>query len=566
MYRYLIKNKIKFTILCVLTILVASIEIVKAYLFQFLVDLAIISDNNSFLYGVIYSVIFLIICLILNILLNHSNANLLKESLINLKTDIFNGILKKDIPEFNKNNTSKYLSNLTNDVNILSNNFFNNMQELIYQIAVFTMSFVGILNINYLFIISIFILGYIPIFISKFFTKKIKLLKKDYSDKLYKFTNKVNDMVSGFEVIKSFNVEKHSMNKFSTINNEVEETSFKTNLTESLLETINSICGLTLFFFNMLLGVYLVINNKITVGEMIATIQLMNNIINPLNRVVNLRNSMKSVNLIYKDLSRIINYNTDKEHKSSVLNFEDSIKIENLSFSYNECEHIIKNFSHSFNKNKKYLIIGESGSGKSTLLKIIGNYYKNYEGNIFLDNINYKDIDEKYLYKILSLIHQNIFIFNDTIKNNICLYEEFDSIKLNAAIKKAGLNNVIDNLDLKEESFVEENGRNFSGGEKQRIAIARTLIKETPILLIDEATSALDNINSYNIEKTILNLENITVISISHKINKELIEMYDEIIVMSNGEIVEYGSYEDLIKINGYFCSLNLGEEITEYN
>lgn len=566
MYRYLIKNKIKFTILCVLTILVASIEIVKAYLFQFLVDLAIISDNNSFLYGVIYSVIFLIICLILNILLNHSNANLVKESLINLKTDIFNGILKKDIPEFNKNNTSKYLSNLTNDVNILSNNFFNNMQELIYQIAVFTMSFVGILNINYLFIISIFILGYIPIFISKFFTKKIKLLKKDYSDKLYKFTNKVNDMVSGFEVIKSFNVEKHSMNKFSTINNEVEETSFKTNLTESLLETINSICGLTLFFFNMLLGVYLVINNKITVGEMIATIQLMNNIINPLNRVVNLRNSMKSVNLIYKDLSRIINYNTDKEHKSSVLNFEDSIKIENLSFSYNECEHIIKNFSHSFNKNKKYLIIGESGSGKSTLLKIIGNYYKNYEGNIFLDNINYKDIDEKYLYKILSLIHQNIFIFNDTIKNNICLYEEFDSIKLNAAIKKAGLNNVIDNLDLKEESFVEENGRNFSGGEKQRIAIARTLIKETPILLIDEATSALDNINSYNIEKTILNLENITVISISHKINKELIEMYDEIIVMSNGEIVEYGSYEDLIKINGYFCSLNLGEEITEYN
>ena len=163
MYRYLIKNKIKFTILCVLTILVASIEIVKAYLFQFLVDLAIISDNNSFLYGVIYSVIFLIICLILNILLNHSNANLVKESLINLKTDIFNGILKKDIPEFNKNNTSKYLSNLTNDVNILSNNFFNNMQELIYQIAVFTMSFVGILNINYLFIISIFILGYIPI-------------------------------------------------------------------------------------------------------------------------------------------------------------------------------------------------------------------------------------------------------------------------------------------------------------------------------------------------------------------------------------------------------------------
>lgn len=557
MYKYILKNKVLFFFNIVLIILCASTEIVKAYLFKYLLDSATISTYDDFIYAVIYCIGFLIISFTIYILSDLVDIRITKKSLTNLKNNLFKSILKKDITTFNGNNTSKYISMFTNDINMLNVDFFENIKSLIYYITVFIMSFFGILSISYYFIISILVLGYIPVLISNLFMKKIASLKKDYSDKLYEFTNKLNDMMSGFEIIKSFNLEHFSNTKFSNINTDVEKANSNVKLIESLLSNINSICSLFLFLFNMLLGVYLIINKQITVGALIATVQLMNNIINPLGNLVEIKNKIKSINLIYKNIEDEINIKTTDQFDYVEKNiFCNKIQLKNVSFSYDKDKVILKDFSYTFLKNKKYAIVGSSGSGKSTLLKLISKYCVNYEGDIFIDDVNLKCLNYKNLNTLMSLINQNIYVFNDTIKNNICLNQTYLENKLSNTFKQSGLTEFVDNLPLKEDTMIEENGKNFSGGEKQRIAIARALIRDTPILLIDEATSALDNINRYNIEKAILNLPNITSICITHNINEELMKMYDEIIVLDKGSIVEVGKYTDLIAQNGYFSNL----------
>ncbi|WP_415340233.1 ATP-binding cassette domain-containing protein, partial [Clostridium perfringens] len=197
-----------------------------------------------------------------------------------------------------------------------------------------------------------------------------------------------------------------------------------------------------------------------------------------------------------------------------------------------------------------------SGSGKSTIIKLLLNYYNDFDGEITIDNISSKDIKPSSLYKMISIIHQNVFMFDGSIKDNITLFENFDELKVEEAIKFSGLNSLVNSLDNGYNSSVGENGQNISGGEKQRIAIARSIIRKTPILVLDEATSSLDNETGYNIENSILSIPKLTCLVITHKLIKDLLIKYDGIIVIQNGTVVEFGNFDELIDMKGYFYSL----------
>ena len=211
---------------------------------------------------------------------------------------------------------------------------------------------------------------------------------------------------------------------------------------------------------------------------------------------------------------------------------------------------------------KKYVIVGESGGGKSTLLKLLLRYYDDYEGQMFLDDIEFNKIKPDRWFDITSIIQQNVFIFNGTIKDNIVLYKDYSDEKLNKAIRDSGLEKLIEKLPDGINTLVGEGGNNLSGGEKQRISIARALIRDNSVLALDEATSSLDNNTAYSIENTILNLENVTCFVITHKLIKNLLTKYDQIIVMKNGQVKGIGTFEQLINENEYFNKLyNLSYE-----
>lgn len=207
-------------------------------------------------------------------------------------------------------------------------------------------------------------------------------------------------------------------------------------------------------------------------------------------------------------------------------------------------------------KNKKYAIVGESGSGKSTLVKLLLNYYNTYSGNIYIDNKDVMNIKEENIFNLISMIQQDVFIFDDTIRNNVTLFKEYSDDEVKCALNKVVLISAIDLLKDNLETNMGENGANFSGGQKQRIALARAIVKKCPIIILDEATASLDNETAYKIEKSLLDIQDLTLVSITHKLIKENLKMYDEIIYIRSGEIIEKGSFDEIMNDKGNFYSL----------
>jgi len=208
-------------------------------------------------------------------------------------------------------------------------------------------------------------------------------------------------------------------------------------------------------------------------------------------------------------------------------------------------------------KGGKYALVGTSGAGKSTILKLLLKQYENYEGKILLDGIELRQIDKKDLFKIITLLHQNVFIFDGTVKDNITLSnDKYTDEEVIRAAKIAGLGPLLEKLPEGIYSDVGEGGKLLSGGERQRIAVARSIITNASILALDEATAALDNETAYLIEKTILEMKDITAIVVTHRLWSELLKKYDEIIVLKDGKVIESGKFDELLDRKGYFYSL----------
>ena len=215
-----------------------------------------------------------------------------------------------------------------------------------------------------------------------------------------------------------------------------------------------------------------------------------------------------------------------------------------------------------FNKGKKYVIVGTSGSGKTTLIKLLQGFYNQYTGSIRINNIPLPKISEHQLLDYISSVNQNVFLFEDTIYNNLTMFTKPSDEKLNQVLTKTGITQMLKEMPDELNSMIIENGKNLSGGQKQRLSLARTLLRNPQVLIVDEATSNLDLTSSVEIEKLLLSLENTLVINVTHKLIPDILVDYDEIIVLKKGTLVEFGSYSELIEKKGYFYKmLSLTEE-----
>ncbi len=266
---------------------------------------------------------------------------------------------------------------------------------------------------------------------------------------------------------------------------------------------------------------------EISVGTAIIIIQLSTHIVGPVKTSISLINQIKSVSLIVDKIDEILCDSSEEIEDLSLEKFGKNIEIKNLNFSYSDERQALNNINLTFEKNKKYAIVGESGSGKSTLTKLLMRYYKNYNGEILIDNKNLQKILSHDLYKNISMIQQNVFMFDDSIKENIKLYADYSDDEILEVCGRSGFSNLISILPNGINSLVGENGNKLSGGEKQRIAIARSLINDTKILILDESTSALDNETAYNLETSLLSINDLTLVVVTHKLIKNILLSYD---------------------------------------
>ena len=232
------------------------------------------------------------------------------------------------------------------------------------------------------------------------------------------------------------------------------------------------------------------------------------------------------------------------------------LELKEVRFGYTKAKEVLHGVNMCFEKGKKYAIVGSSGCGKSTLLKLLANYYKDYEREILIGEQELRMIERKSLSRKIAMIHQNVFLFEDTLRANITMFQEYPDEEIKAAVKKAGLEKIVEDNPLGTEQMVCENGNNFSGGEKQRIAIARAILTRAEVLLLDEATSSLDAELSMQIEQLILSQKETTILNVTHRFHESILRQYDCILTMHQGKIVEMGTFEELMKKKQFFYSL----------
>lgn len=552
-------NQILFILTVVFGILGIGISIAFAYLLQRLLDVANTGTIDELKKLILFSLIIFAALFLVEMLLKRIKAAFLKKAMLQYKKDAFEMITKKGISSFASETTSSYLSILTNDATYIEDNYLVGLIASIAQLTSFFGALALMIYYNWMMTLVVILSCSIPIGLSIIFGKKLQILEKEISKKNENFMGKVKDLLSGFFIIKSFQAENTAIKLFNDENEELESEKENRKNTEGTINAISSVLSGALQIVVFVVGAFLAIKGDITVGVVLAFVQLMNNIMEPIQTLPALFAKRKAASGLIDKMEGYAKSNEEEVGTLELKNINNGIKFEDVSFSYNDDgELALKDINLNFEKGKSYAVVGESGSGKSTILRLIMRGYLNYTGDIKLDEKELKDVDSTSLYNLLSIVQQDVFIFNSTIKDNITLYKNFDEDKINKAIELAGLRKLIANKGI--DFNCGENGVNLSGGERQRISIARSLLKNTEVLLMDEATSALDAETSKAVLDQILSLDELTRIVITHSLKKEELKKFDEIIVMRNGMVQEKGSYEELVEKKDYFYSLcNIG-------
>ena len=476
-----------------------------------------------------------------------------KKAITQYKNNIYTHILDKNIANFNKHNTSTYISALTNDVTKIEEDYLFSAFDLITNITLFICTIVVMLIYSPLLTLSGIILSLLPFIGAIVVGGKLAFHEKEISDQNASFMHFIKDNLIGFSTIKVFKSEEKIKELFVKNNNILESKKASKTKTLALMEMVQTVLSLVSQFGVFFIGAYISIKTgDIAPSVILLFVQLMNYIISPLMQIPSSLSKRLACKPLFEKISEIIQKESDTTQGQSIDNI-DEITVSNLKFMYDD-KVILNDITHKFEGNKAYAIVGTSGSGKTTLINLLLGKYNNYSGNIHYNNTELREISIDSLFEVSSFVEQNVFVFDDSIINNITMYSNVEDELLNEAINKSGLAKLIE--EKGPDYHCGENGCNLSGGEKQRISIARALVKKSQLLLLDEATSALDNETSSSITNNLLQINNTTKIMITHRLDEEMLSKFDEIIVMKNGNIVEFGTYKELIDKNATFKSL----------
>lgn len=464
----------------------------------------------------------------------------IKHIMLHIRENILEGILNRNTLELQSTNSAEYITLLNQNLSTFEENYLNNLLSIYESFIGILAAVVLLIYINPIIAVISIIAMAVPSLIPKFFGTRLGKLQGNIMQCAAGYNAEIKDILNGYEVIKAYQINDIMRGKHMEAATELEQGKVSSASTMALLYGLANMASISVQFLIMILCGVFAVRGVITIGSIIAVTQLTGQVISPAFQLSTKFSLLKSTKPICDQIDTVIQTSRQPEDISDTKEMKHSLKLKNLSFSYGDSP-AIKNVEIQFDFGGKYAIVGKSGSGKSTLLKILAGHYREYSGSVEVDGSVKRDCS-------MSLISQNIFLFDDTIKNNITLYREYPADAIEKAICMAGLKETIDHLDEGLDTRVEENGSRFSGGEKQRIAIARALLHNKSLFLLDEATSALDNECARKIEESILDLKNITCIAVTHKLHPNILRRYDKIFVMNDGEIVEQGTFRELME------------------
>ncbi|MDO5033705.1 MAG: ABC transporter ATP-binding protein [Eubacteriales bacterium] len=479
----------------------------------------------------------------------------LQRAMLQYKNLIYQELTRKNLASFAREESSTYLSALSNDVASIEQNYLEKSFVIVSKILVFFTSLGLMLYYSPLMTLTVIVLLLLPILASLFTGNKVAAYEKLSSDRNASFLAQLKDSLEGFSVIKAFQAEQALCKQFAGSNQELEGAKRDRRRAENLVRLISSSAGISAQLGVFIIGALLIhARTDLTLGMLMAFVNLTGILMQPIQILPDLLAKRKAAAGLIRKIENILAQNIDDQGIAIDPVLEDSLRIHDLHYAYEEGAEILQGLNLDLAAGECVALVGASGSGKSTLFQLLMGADPNYRGEICFDGQELRQVRTASLYDLLTLIQQNVFIFNASIWDNLTLYRDFPRTAVEQAIQDAGLEQLI--ASKGEDYLCGENGVHLSGGERQRIAIARSLLHKNSILLVDEATSSLDAETSKKISQSILKLEGLTRLVITHRLEASLLRAYDRILVLKNGTITEEGSFDQLMAAKDYFYSL----------
>jgi len=539
----------------IFNILVPLTNIAFAYSIKTIIDNGMSQNREALSKAILMGAVVIFVYAGLNFISLRLRNKLVRQIMSRYKNKVFKSILDRDYREFSKEKSGKFISILTENMKKIEQDYLHQYFNISKNISLMIFSLVAMFIGNWFLTILVIIASVIPMIISGLIGEKSAFMQNSSMIADQKYLAKVKDILAGFLVIKSFNVKETIRQDYRNESEKLDEIYFMKGEFDVLANVISQLSGMIVFLVAFGGGMYLVFGGHTTIGNVTAIVQLVNFVVMPLNEIgmgmSKFREGHATLNSF--EIKDVIELQTGKMKEY----FDDIISFSNIDFSYpNAEEKIFNNLSLKIKKREKIAIVGMSGSGKSTLLNLLLRFYDVTSGYISIDNQDLQTISSESLYNLMTIVQQDVYIFDDTLKANITLSQSFTEDDIKKAVQQSGLESYILENELGLQALCGENGSNLSGGERQRLSIARALIRKTPILLLDEATSSLDNKVTTEIENSILEIQDLTVLVVTHKLNKSMLKKYNRILFMKNGVIVEDGSFGNLMDRKGEFYKL----------
>ena len=554
--QFFYKNIPNFCLAVFAALAAGSLNLILSWIIQQLMDTAAgKSGALSFRTLLLISAGFVLLCAGLSLLNYASQPRFLERAMRQYKDFAFKKLIGKSISSFRDESAASYLSALTNDAASIETNYLAQMLAMITK----AVTFIGalLLMCRYSLLMTAIAAGLtvLPLIASLLTGNRLQAVESRVSERNGEFTAALSDCLAGFTVVKNFKAEREIFRLFAQSNKALEHEKFTGRRIKTLVGMIGAVTGIFAQLGVFIAGVYLSMKgSSMTPGAVVLFVNLMNFIISPIAELPGLLACRKAALGLVDKLAAALERSSSREGSETLNRLEHGIRLENVSFAYEPGKTVLHGINAEFEAGRAYALVGGSGSGKSTLLNLLMAAETNYSGHILADGIELSDISTESLYGTMAAIQQNVFVFNASIKDNVSMFRDFPKTEMDEAIARAHLGALI--RERGEVYLCGENGSGLSGGEKQRISIARSLLKKSSVLLADEVTAALDAQTAHRVSSDILDLQGITRIVVTHTLEESLLRRYDKIFVLRGGRIEEAGSFANLMANKGYFYAL----------
>lgn len=461
-----------------------------------------------------------------------------------LSEQSFSHLMKLRMSYFNSTNYAEILNNVNMDISKMTSVADSSVFFVVTQAFSMVGGGIGLFIIDYRMTILVFIFIPVKCIVMKHFAKKQKAIMDDFIISNQKYARWFGETVGGVKEVKLFNIFDKKHKEFALNQNNLIDKQKQMSMLNQWNSIVDTIMVEVLSTLLYIVGANLVFDLQLSVGSVFSFITYSAYVTGPISAILNIGYLLSGIIPSTKRYYEFMDLQEEEDKGKLTESFLGDLKLEDVSFSYEIDKPILRNVNIEFLKGSKTAIIGRNGSGKTTIINLLTRMYEPMKGQILLNEVNISEITLEAYRNMISVVSQQIYLFNDTIRNNICLYKEVDDEIIDTACKDSGLEDFLKEVSL--DYVVGQNGAMLSGGQKQKIALARSLVHDRPIIIFDEATSNTDVYSEHQINGLLhTRLKEKTVIVITHK--KEILSEVDQIIMLKNGVVVEAGHFNKLI-------------------